>query len=224
MDQRIRSVVTKYILRNPFYTQIFKAKVLLPLLGLLFKQNSFIARAIIYLIELRSSISLLIWWWYHHIISISIINQFIISHSLANLLYAPFNSQLNSLIRFPKFLFVYSTNWGMSLLKFDCRTFNWLSNCPNSSPISLVSDRSINCFICRSNPCRLCSCFWASLKSKIYKSIPYRMSFFVLYRHSSRICFYRRSFSLNSAVSSFIRTCKSWICSSFKCTIPKKWV
>lgn len=49
-----------YILRNPFYSEIFRKKVLDKILGLFLKSDGWIYRIIISIIEIRSSKCLLL--------------------------------------------------------------------------------------------------------------------------------------------------------------------
>ncbi len=61
MKERLRSAIIAYALRNPFYSEFLRAKFVDPILDILFGKTSKIAKLIIYLIEIRSSRSLLLW-------------------------------------------------------------------------------------------------------------------------------------------------------------------
>jgi len=56
---RKKDIIINYLLRNPFYTEILKNKILIPLLDKLFPKFQFLKKIIIYIIEIRSSLSLL---------------------------------------------------------------------------------------------------------------------------------------------------------------------
>jgi hypothetical protein len=48
------------IFRNPFYESIFKPKIVLPIIGRLFKSDGWITKIIMYLLEMRASVTLTI--------------------------------------------------------------------------------------------------------------------------------------------------------------------
>jgi len=56
---RKKDIIINYLLRNPFYSHILKSKIIIPVLNKIFPKSEFIKKMIIYIIEIRSSISLL---------------------------------------------------------------------------------------------------------------------------------------------------------------------
>lgn len=56
---RNKDILINYLLRNPFYTNILKDRILTPLLDKLFPGLPFLKKIIFYILELRSSLSLL---------------------------------------------------------------------------------------------------------------------------------------------------------------------
>lgn len=57
--KRNKDIIINYLLRNPVYTEIVRNRILDPLLDRLFPRLTFIKKIIIYIIEIRSSLSLL---------------------------------------------------------------------------------------------------------------------------------------------------------------------
>lgn len=57
--KRNRDLIINYLLRNPFYIEILRNRILDPLLDKLFPRFTFIKKIIIYIFEIRSSLSIL---------------------------------------------------------------------------------------------------------------------------------------------------------------------
>lgn len=53
-------MILKMMFRNPFYDNILKPKILLPILSKLFKTDGWIMKIIMYLLEMKSSVTLTI--------------------------------------------------------------------------------------------------------------------------------------------------------------------
>ncbi len=57
---RKKDIVINYMLRNPFYTKILKEKIVVPIMDKLFPGIPFLNKVVLYLLEVRSSLSLLL--------------------------------------------------------------------------------------------------------------------------------------------------------------------
>lgn len=60
LDNRNSEMLMKMLFRNPFYEAIFKTKIVIPILRKLFKPEGWITRIIMYILEMRSSVTLTI--------------------------------------------------------------------------------------------------------------------------------------------------------------------
>jgi len=56
---RNKDIIINYLLRNPFYTNILKDRIVIPIMDKLFPGLPFLKKVVLYLLEVRSSLSLL---------------------------------------------------------------------------------------------------------------------------------------------------------------------